>query len=266
MTNIFKDGFKSEIAEFKSTEKYSGALSGDFDPGEIAKEVLKGINWGELMAYCYRRFGPPNLGSDSYKDLVRWVITTPQEGLFLSVSPSPYEEYLLFGYITGREYQTKIIQEARTNFELNNQQFKKWCEKNNHPYYDIYNTPFEEKTSELIQISTELRKQFFSSSDYTEHKNCPIKKEGNKALERTLLDLTRPTYVRDVYISAKGIVDDNDSKLKHSVEYAHTSGHVTPSWILKDPKLYSKLMATIYQNFGNTPEDLEKAIKYLEQK
>lgn len=40
-----------------------------------------------LLAYMIRRFGWPNAGSDDYKDLCSWMLTTPIEGLYLVVTP-----------------------------------------------------------------------------------------------------------------------------------------------------------------------------------
>ena len=40
-----------------------------------------------LCCYMLRRFGPPNAGSDPYKNLCAWMLTTPIAGLFLLVTP-----------------------------------------------------------------------------------------------------------------------------------------------------------------------------------
>ncbi len=55
----------------------------------IASTPLKEVEWSQLFAYMYRRFGPPHVGGDDYKDLAAgWLITTPDPSLCLMVSPS----------------------------------------------------------------------------------------------------------------------------------------------------------------------------------
>lgn len=50
------------------------------------------LDYGHLFAYCFRRFGFPNMGSDSYKDIAQWFLTTPRTDLVLCVRPSVCEE------------------------------------------------------------------------------------------------------------------------------------------------------------------------------
>ena len=57
-------------------------------PKDEADTVFKGVVPGPwLTCYMLRRFGWPNVGSDDYKDLCAWTLTTPMEGLFLHVAP-----------------------------------------------------------------------------------------------------------------------------------------------------------------------------------
>lgn len=57
-------------------------------PPELANKVFKEEVPGSwLCCYMLRRFGWPNEGSDDYKNLMSWTLTTPVKGLFLSVTP-----------------------------------------------------------------------------------------------------------------------------------------------------------------------------------
>lgn len=85
-------------------ESMTGAAMGIFSPGKLAEEILKEANYGTLLAYMVRRFGPPNHGSDDYKQICAWIVTTPQDGLYLSVSPSLSGPRYSFGYLIGREH------------------------------------------------------------------------------------------------------------------------------------------------------------------
>ena len=64
------------------------ASSGSIDPGQWADDLYgKTISGSWLTCYMLRRFGWPNIGSDDYKDLCAWSLTTPLEGLYLVVRP-----------------------------------------------------------------------------------------------------------------------------------------------------------------------------------
>lgn len=59
------------------------------DDPVLAGTPLKKCGWATLFAYMHRRFGPPHVGGDDYKDLsASWMLTTPDPEVFLSVSPS----------------------------------------------------------------------------------------------------------------------------------------------------------------------------------
>lgn len=58
-----------------------------FDP-VLATLPKREIDYGHLFTYCFRRFGFPNVGSDGYKEIARWVLTTPDKRLLLNISPS----------------------------------------------------------------------------------------------------------------------------------------------------------------------------------
>jgi len=45
------------------------------------------VDYGALFAYLFRRFGYPNDGWDNYKNLARYILTTPEPDLFLQVVP-----------------------------------------------------------------------------------------------------------------------------------------------------------------------------------
>lgn len=57
------------------------------DPGTFAYTNGIRVHGAWLMSYMFRRFGPPNDGSDPYKNLCQWTLTTPMPGVFLGVVP-----------------------------------------------------------------------------------------------------------------------------------------------------------------------------------
>lgn len=51
---------------------------------------LAEVDWANLFAYMHRRFGPPTLGSDDYKDAsAAWLLRSPDPQVFVRVLPSP---------------------------------------------------------------------------------------------------------------------------------------------------------------------------------
>jgi hypothetical protein len=66
---------------------WSGAASGELEPGKEAVAIGARFHGAWLTAYMIRRFGPPNSPSDDYKNLCSWTITTPMPGLALLVTP-----------------------------------------------------------------------------------------------------------------------------------------------------------------------------------
>lgn len=53
----------------------------------VASVCGQSVDYGQLFAYCFRRFGYPNVGWDSRKALVDYHLTTPHPDLVLLVSP-----------------------------------------------------------------------------------------------------------------------------------------------------------------------------------
>lgn len=56
------------------------------------------MEYGPLFAYLYRRFGPPEEGSDPHKEIACWYLTTPDGDVVLWVSPRPSGAKYSFGY------------------------------------------------------------------------------------------------------------------------------------------------------------------------
>lgn len=82
--------FESALATDKQQASITGGFGsgGKINPGKWATELYKGEMSGPwLCCYMLRRFGWPNEGSDDYKNLMSWTLTTPMAGLYLCVTP-----------------------------------------------------------------------------------------------------------------------------------------------------------------------------------
>lgn len=53
----------------------------------IVRECGDVLEYGNLAAYCFRRFGYPEYGWDGHKQLTRYLLTTPHPDLVLQVEP-----------------------------------------------------------------------------------------------------------------------------------------------------------------------------------
>lgn len=86
----------------------------------LASTPLKDVNWATLFAYMHRRFGPPHVGGDDYKDLsAGWMLTSPDSGVFVGVSPSlsgpgfSLKPYILADSGRGQWRPELVLPEAR---------------------------------------------------------------------------------------------------------------------------------------------------------
>lgn len=94
------------------TSKIAGGFGagGAINPAKFADELFKGVIPGPwLCCYMLRRFGWPNSGSDPYKNLCSWTLTTPMRGLFLCVTPYLGRSNLHFSVRFTKEVGDQIM-------------------------------------------------------------------------------------------------------------------------------------------------------------
>lgn len=71
---------------FATLRRGANAAAQPFDP-VLAATVGSELEYGNLFAYLFRRFGYPNQAWDHSSELARYLLTTPHRDLFLSVVP-----------------------------------------------------------------------------------------------------------------------------------------------------------------------------------
>lgn len=216
------------------TSGMTGASSGLFDPGDLAREELGDVNWGVLHTYMTRRFGPPNVGSDSYKDIARWIIDTPMDGLHVSVNIAPHETELLFGYFMRRDLGDRLYAANNLMRDAQRGRFETWCQATHGrrpPSWELHDEERDvgpEEQHEAQSLTSEWYRVFDEQDVEPEHEPNAYD-EGVQAIRRTLRDLRRSVGVRDQDINALGLVKEGDS----SYDYAETSpvaGRALPSY------------------------------------
>lgn len=217
------------------TGNMTGASSGIFDPGKLALEEIGGVNWGELHAYMTRRFGPPNIGSDPYKEIARWVVTTPMDGLHLSITISPNSADLLFGYIMDRDIGKGFYAAKGAIDAARRERFEAWCQKTHGrraPSWEMHDSGAQVTAEErrAAGVTTSEWYSAFEAQDVDPPHEANLHDKGTQALRRALRDLTRSVGVRDQDISALGIVDGDIC----SVETSPSAGSAPPTYVHGD--------------------------------
>lgn len=191
----------------------TGARSGIFNPGNIAEKEIGKINWGEAMAYFHRRFGPSNIGSDPYKEIACWTITTPIKGLHLTLTVAPHATWLLFGYLVDKDLNKTLHDERQEHNETCRNRFGQWCVKqygHEPPTWNIHDTdvrPSPEALIEIQRIGAEYHTAYIAANpDPWAHAEDSLIGRCEGAIARTLRDLRRTVDVRDQDISIHGSV------------------------------------------------------------
>ncbi|MEX3983808.1 hypothetical protein AB4Y45_33020 [Paraburkholderia sp. EG287A] len=206
--------------DFTKGLRYTGAAGGVIWPGDLAEKVLgPEINFGVLFAYCFRRFGFPNMGGDDLKDIAIYSLTTPMPGVFLRVRISPTNaSRLMFGYMLPWDLQREMLDEERaTNLEFH-KQFSAW-RKNTGLLLPRDGVEVDGKvdydTNEDMQLFTALLEQYCAAggTHYDAMPAGPKTQAVLDALCATMEDLKSPVDVRDQAFSA---VDDYNVEFEYS--------------------------------------------------
>ncbi len=75
---------------------------------QFLDEETSKIEYGPLFVYMFRRFGVSEFGSDPYKEIASWFVTTPNPHVILWVSPSVSGAEHSFGYgVDSRKYNNR---------------------------------------------------------------------------------------------------------------------------------------------------------------
>lgn len=203
---------KKPPAWMKSFDSFPGPMSGAkgsdvFEGHDLAVEA-----WGDeaefvnsgvtAMAYLWRRFGPPPLGSDNYKQLCCYYLGTPVKGvvLTLGLSGSP------LSYAVGFVATHKILDECRKPQEKWIKDIDAWarergCDGITSLYYDKKNASLRD------QAVAELGRKPYPDLTNWGSDNGMVGKL-NRAIFQAMQELRRPVYIRDAAINIFGRCDE----------------------------------------------------------
>lgn len=237
----------------------NGAKSGILYPSEEAEKILGDISFGILFSYCFRRFGFPNYGTDSYTSMVSYFVTTPMKGCYLWIDPRP-SECSMFGYITSKTLFKKLHRERCKDFikrwravrkftrEKFNDEFAteftgaterqvgkvamNWFNAN-HPELNEWEEVTEDLWRHYWTIQREKAEKYSDLFDkafpnYKRYDPMKDKKsstyQANEALKVAIKDLLRPTFVRDCYFNVKGFESKENPMNMEDASYSVEAG------------------------------------------
>ena len=252
-------------ADFDKGVKYRGAMMGVINPGETAEEVLgPEISFGTLFAYCFRRFGLPNTGSDPYKEIAEYRLVTPMRGLFLDVSLKANTcTSLLFGYIMPNDLDYALMEEDRISNEQFHTNFLVWRQAKGLMLPRDSGNDYDQK-EDMVQFG-KLLNQYCADggTHYDAMPKGPKTEAVLSAIRTTLEDLKTPVAVRDCLFSATNDScddpesdddengDDDLDKGPDGIADRHPSaGYYIPSELLANPKVYVALIERL-EEIGN---------------
>lgn len=221
---------------------YDGGRMGIFAPGQLAEAILGQTDYGQIFAYLFRRFGFPRHGCDEAKEIVRYELTTPMEGVALSVSPR-FATWHSFGYLLSGEVERACMEEDRAPLRqwqenliawarsLGVTLLNRWDDNDPAEVARLFSAWQAEHYPDTTEASAAMLDEFWEAQQrlwrefverYQEVEPPPPMHEFpasslcwqvNEALKAAIADLLRPVLVDDVLINICGRVEQQ-GKLK----------------------------------------------------
>lgn len=231
-----EDGFVAEASHYDlDLHRVAGI---DSEVADYAESLLAKGDWSSLMAYLYRRFGPPNSGSDDHREIARWRITTPMEGVHVSMFVKPGPLSLIFHVDATRAVIDAYVAKAYERRAEMAQRMHDWSVArfgepmpgHGMKLKDLYAT-------DPVHYDDIVRRQNERIAEY--HREHPDdhgrdREAGDadlvpiaEAARRAVRDLLRTVQVRDHDINALGDVDG--TKFPAADHYAN-AGRWLPSY------------------------------------
>jgi len=221
--------FHAEPARPKKDLRYHGVGSGIIDIGSEAEEILGEINYGEAFAYLFRRFGFSAFGCDDFKDLVKYILTSPVEDTFLVVKPNTATD-ISFAYLVPDKIYGEILREDSTPVIEWRSCFRNWAKERHDITFriDEFGSVAEEDEEKWNQYKSlfEHEHPFPERTPWEKLPETSRTYQTAKALRATITDLLAPVYIRDWYINICGRVPPEElESIKRKVGGIDPSSH-----------------------------------------
>ncbi|MGP0171293.1 hypothetical protein ACSVIJ_05345 [Pseudomonas sp. NCHU5208] len=142
----------------------------------IAACVGATVAYGPLFAYLFRRFGYPNAGWDDYKEMAKYILTTPHPGMMLQIVPHAGDwSSMVFTFLVQDEVADAILEHDKRDQEAWKSRAYDWAESQGIPDW----------MDDWIKIySQELRQVFGTHADEADWREAikfclPMGSEGD---------------------------------------------------------------------------------------
>lgn len=224
-----------------------------------ARVILKGANYATMLAYLWRRFGPPPTGWDPHKELVNYWLTTPVDGIAFGLACSPSFESCGAGvsYAIDATWARRAREWESGEWSVWLRGFRRHLMTDEHDLpmaivslaerddiyalRERYSPPF---IAQLLRLHGDyvLKAGPMPQINYFEEwpgmefgfDRPPVAidkldpaphRKILAAIEAGLRDLLRPVSIRDVYVNACGRVPDNSPLIRRAVPRFEDAGY-----------------------------------------
>jgi len=283
----------------KPNGEFCGAVGGVFYPNDWASEIFgEELDYGRALAYLYRRFGYTIWGSDPYKEICEYILTTPMDGVALSVRIKTHVD---FAYFIRKDFDRQCLAEEREPVskwmgrfvDWVNQQgydivdflqydeqideaFTRWWDKN-HPHTedtDANNTElsalFRKENEDVWNKFIDLYKAIEPRPDADEIREGSVRWQIKQALCATMKDLLRPVQMRDVLINIlgefepEGDEEDEETETYHNeAPRFHAAGNGVPDWYANKDLLWDFVDAVEKFGGGSAEAGMKKVVELI---
>lgn len=125
----------------------------------ISSVCTDAIEYGNLFAYCFRRFGYPNGGWDDFKQLVKYTLTTPHPDMVFCIAPYVGgTSCITLRFYVALEHSQAIEAYAMRDREAWKKRSFDWIEQQGLPdwmqeWVTIYNTEYREAFPHIVEAT-----------------------------------------------------------------------------------------------------------------
>lgn len=169
------------------------------------------------FAYCYRRFGPPPMGTDDYKNLGGgWILTTGDPEVFFAVDPGGCSIDLYLHHYVAERLRDEADAPARG-----------WRQESRRRF----DVAHPRKTLEdylLAQMQGGPCRWLEDMPPYPRRCSAEIEARVEGTVTYVLRDLLRPCYVRDVAINLFGRISTKNPARGQEAKRSPLSGWGVP--------------------------------------
>lgn len=192
----------------KAPSKLSGGAADNYvDCHALAEEIygprekLFSLEFGAAsFMYLFRRFGPSPWGYDDYKALSEYIIGTPMKGVFLTLYPRG--SGLGIGYLVSEKVRAALDKPQNDWMQA----FIDFC-GNKTKHKTVWDA-FDDKPLMKRAVKKIGENPVFDRKNKWRKSLNPTRKKVNKSLFDAMIEMLRPTSVRDVRFNLLGRCED----------------------------------------------------------